>query len=65
MFFASSRNGNPLTGLAFYDRYNRAILQVGKQGYAKKTLILAEDEKIIGFRSAGPIMSLSATHTQF
>ena len=30
MFFSSSRKGNPLTGLAFYDKFNRAILQLGK-----------------------------------
>jgi hypothetical protein len=65
MFFSSTRKGNPLTGLAFYDKFSRVILQVGKEGYANKTLKLAEDERILGFRSAGQFMSLPDTHINF
>lgn len=65
MFYAASRKGYPITGLAFYDKFGREILQIGKSGYANKTLTLADDEKIIGFRSSGKFMSLEASQTHF
>jgi len=53
MFYSSLRAGKPLLGLAFYDAFDRKILQVGKSSSKKTVLKVEPDEKILGFRSSG------------
>lgn len=63
--YSKERKGHPLTGLNFYDENGIALLKLGRDGYQKKTIMIDEDERIIGFRSHGKFMDLQATHTNF
>jgi len=53
LFYSNIRKGKPLLGLTFYDALGRKIMQVGHLSMNKTVLKLAEDEKIMGFRSSG------------
>lgn len=63
--FCKKRKGHPLTGLNFFDEKGQLLLKLGRDGYQKKTIIIDENERIIGFRSHGMFMDLQATHTNF
>jgi hypothetical protein len=63
--YSDARAGKPLTGLVFYDEHNKVLLKIGKDGFNVKSVTLAADEKVVGFRSAGPYDNCQASHLHF